>query len=58
MNERKIDNKLVNENLKLSVSNKLLIPKKLTAAKVGIERKKEISKISGETFTRNFETFW
>ena len=42
MNERKIDNKLVNENLKLSVSNKLLIPKKLTAAKVGIERKKEI----------------
>ena len=45
--------KLISEKLKLSVFNKLFIPKKLTAAKVGIDNKKEILAASSLLNSKN-----
>tara|TARA_B110000438_G_scaffold241071_1_gene240054 strand:+ start:505 stop:765 length:261 start_codon:yes stop_codon:yes gene_type:complete len=52
-NEKKIENKLKREKLKFSDFIILLIPKILTAAKVGIDNKKEILAASTLSNSKN-----
>ena len=53
MNDNKIENMFISENCKSSAFIRLFIPKTLTAAKVGIDSKKEILAASTRSKFKN-----